>query len=81
MEDVDAMVEAIYEKRRYYPPSNRIWEDWSYVEPTRTRPSGVTHAVHTKNIIRDLLERGHTVKYGWCGTAIRGFHENWVFYK
>lgn len=74
--------EEIYENMRHYPPSNRIWERWAFMQPNGSRPKGVTHRDHTVAVIRKLLDEGCEVKYGWCASSmVRNFREYWIFYK
>lgn len=74
--------EEIYGTMRHYPPSNRIWERWQFMQPNGDRPRGVTHREHTVNRIQELLEKGYAVKYGWCASSmVRNYREYWIFYK
>ena len=82
MNDLRQKAEEIYETKRHYPPSNKIWERWGFKMACHCKPNGITHAEYTINRIQELLESGHKVKYGWCAASmIRTVREYYIFYK
>ena len=77
---IDERAESIYKRMftKYYPPSSPIWDKSPFLIELVPKGQGKQACIDR---IKELLADGMQVKSGWTGTKIRGYRDNYLFYK